>query len=351
VEWVSIAAYIARSSRRSPVITDFMAVRLDDQWSYRGYRAVTLENEHIRADVFPELGAKIYNLVHKRTAANLMWHHPRLELRGVPFGASYDDNFCGGWDELLPNDAPGLVGGQFLPDHGELWCQPWEYSTASSSAEVSVTLRRPCVSITTIAEKTITLRAGESQLRFHHSIRNVGPETVRFLWKLHPALVIEDGDGLDIPGTAGEIVDPSFGYVKGPARFEWPMAAGPDGQRVDFSTVRRENGTRDFVYVRNLSDGWCALRRRRLGIGFGLAFPKDIFTSVWVFMTFGGWRGLNTLVLEPCTAVPKDLNEAIRLGQCSVVAPGAALDCDIRGIVFDGTDVPRGFHDDGTIKR
>ena len=328
-----------------------MAAHLDDQWSYRGYRAVTLENDHIKADVFPELGAKIYNLVHKRTGANLLWHHPRLELRDVPLGASYDDNFCGGWDELFPNDAAGPVGGQSYPDHGELWCQPWEHSVERSTSEVTLHLRRPSVTTTTVVKKSITLRADESQLRFRHSIRNIGSATVQFLWKLHPALVIEAGDRLDIPGESGEIVDPKFGFVNGPSPFRWPVAAGPQGEPVDFSTVRSEDGTCDFVYVRNLRDGWCALRRTRLGVGLGLVFPKEVFSSVWVFMTFGGWRGLNTLVLEPCTAVPKDLNEAIRLGQCSRVEPGKALTCEIRGVVFDGVDPIRRIRPDGVVER
>ena len=328
-----------------------MDVRIDDQWTYRGYRAVVLENDLIRADIFPEVGAKVWNLVHKKTGANLLWHHPRIELRSAPLGASYDDNFCGGWDELFPNDAPGPVGDQTYPDHGELWCQPWEHSIESSASEVTVRLRRRGSATTTLVEKSITLRAGEPQLRFEHKIHNVGRKPMDFLWKLHPALVIEEGDRLDIPGESGEIVDPTFGHVTGPSPFPWPVAHDAKGKPVDFSVIRAENGTRDFVYVRKLRDGWSALRRTRLGVGFGLVFPKEIFTSVWVFMTFGGWRGLNTLVLEPCTAVPKNLNEAIRLRQCSHLEPGTDLSCEILGVVFDGVEPVRRIRPDGMVER
>ncbi len=43
---------------------------------------------------------------------------------------------------------------------------------------------------------------------------------------------------------------------------------------------------------------------------------------VWFFLTYGGWRGLYTAVIEPCTNMPKDLAEAARLGQSARLEPG-----------------------------
>ena len=44
------------------------------------------------------------------------------------FGASFDDNWSGGWDELLPNDLPRPApDGDMLPDHGEVWSQEAEW--------------------------------------------------------------------------------------------------------------------------------------------------------------------------------------------------------------------------------
>lgn len=327
-----------------------MPVRADDRWSYRGFRAVVLENEHIRADFFPELGAKLYNLIDKRSGENLLWHHPRVELRAAPLGASYDDNFCGGWDELFPNDAAGVVGDAFYPDHGELWTQPWEHETASDVQGVTLHMRRPAATTTTIVEKWVTLRADEACLRFRHRITNVGTRSLDFLWKLHPALVIEPGDRIDVPGRTGEVVDATFGLIREPRPFSWPIANTSTGP-VDFSVVRSMNGTRDFLYVRDLDAGWCALRRMRHDVGVALTFPKEIFSSVWLFMTFGGWRGLETVVLEPCTAVPKDLNEAIRLRQCSHLEPGERLECEVLATIFHDVTTFRGTGPDGSILR
>ena len=43
---------------------------------------------------------------------------------------------------------------------------------------------------------------------------------------------------------------------------------------------------------------------------------------VWLFLSYGGWRDIYTAVLEPCTNMPKDLADAVRLGQSARLTPG-----------------------------
>lgn len=323
-------------------------VRIDDRWSVRGLPVVTLENRQIRVVICPTLGARVLHFEHRASGIDMLWQNPRIEHRIVPIGASYDDNFAGGWDELFPNDLAGPVGDAIYPDHGELWCQPWDHTIEHADAEsVTLYLRRTGAVTTTTVEKWITLRTNESQLRFRHRITNHGPAALDFLWKLHPALTVDEGDRIDVPGATGELVDPSFGRVTTPPHFSWPLAPQANGQAIDMSVVPPIDGTRDFVYVRDLSDGWCALRRTQHGIGFGLTFPTSVFNSVWLFMTFGGWRGYATVVLEPCTTVPKDLNAAIRAGTARRLATGASLECEVHAILFEGNDPLTGFADDG----
>ena len=83
-----------------------MGLFVDTDWQYRGLQVVRIENEHIRVDVFPEVGAKIYNFVHKDSNRNLLWHNPRVPPARVAYGALFDDHWSGGWDELVPNDMP-----------------------------------------------------------------------------------------------------------------------------------------------------------------------------------------------------------------------------------------------------
>ena len=50
---------VARSRR------EVMAARVETEWTYRNLRVLRLENEFLRLDILPELGAKVYNLIHK----------------------------------------------------------------------------------------------------------------------------------------------------------------------------------------------------------------------------------------------------------------------------------------------
>ena len=322
--------------------------RIDDRWSLSDLPVVVLENRHLRVVICPALGARILHFEDRATGTDMLWHNPDVAHRPVSVGASYDDNFAGGWDELFPNDLEDAVGDVTYPDHGELWSQPWTASTmAAVEGEVTLHLSLAGTATTATVEKWLTLRAGESQLRMRHRITNTGARPLDFLWKLHPALAIDEGDTVDVPGQTCELVDPSFGRTAAPARFAWPHASQVDGSSIDLRVVPALDGTREFVYVRDLTDGWCALHRRKLGMGFGLVFPVEVFSSVWLFMTFGGWRGHSTVVLEPCTTVPKDLNEAIRAGSARRLAPGESLECTVRAILFVDQGPLTGFTEGG----
>jgi hypothetical protein len=42
-----------------------MAARVETGWGYLGLQVLRIENEHLRLDILPKLGAKVYNLIHR----------------------------------------------------------------------------------------------------------------------------------------------------------------------------------------------------------------------------------------------------------------------------------------------
>lgn len=115
-----------------------MGARVDTDWSYQGLQVVRLENENIRIDVLPQLGAKVWNIVHKPSNHNMLWHNPHVAPQLQPFGAHFDDVWSGGWDELVPNDVPTeVLFGDVLPDHGEVWSQPAEWDIVENEADIA----------------------------------------------------------------------------------------------------------------------------------------------------------------------------------------------------------------------
>ena len=82
---------------------------VDAYWHFHGLRAVILENEFLRVVVLPEAGARIVHLIYKPHDVNLLWNNPRVKPARLPFGVGYDNAWCGGWDELFPNNILTVV--------------------------------------------------------------------------------------------------------------------------------------------------------------------------------------------------------------------------------------------------
>ncbi len=330
-----------------------MSVRFDANWSYRGLQALVLENDQLRAVFLPELGAKLWSLTYKPVDREMLWQHPRIDPRPVPFGATYDDWFCGGWDELFPNDAPVTIAGENYPDHGEMWSMPFEWEVvASSREEVTIRLYRAGVVTATHMEKWVTLRDGEPQLRFRHRIQNDGPFPLDFIWKLHPALRITASSRIDLPARR-ILVDEGFRNRLGSdvAEFQWPMAQTANGQTIDMRQIPPpEVATCDFLYAVELDAGWCALTDAGQQVGFGLAFDPAVLSSVWIFASYRGWRGLYMTILEPCTGFPYRLDEAIARGRHSHLASGESLETDVTAVLYHGIDGVRNITRDGKVE-
>jgi hypothetical protein len=332
------------------------AVRLDTNWHFRGFQVIRLENALLRVDVVPELGGKIYSLIYKPFDRNLLWHNPRIELCKVPLGANYNNNYAGGWDELFPNDAPGDFQGESLPDHGELWCQAWDCAILEQSLEqVSIRLSRYGSVTQTLMEKTITLRRDEPVLRFHHRLTNFSNRELLFLWKLHPALAIGPDHRIDVPAKKVLLADlgPAFpdrfgGKVR---EYTWPTAFDPNGKECDLHVVLPpQSNVAEMHLCVELTDGWCALTDTKSKVGFGLNFPKDVFTTVWVLMLYGGWRGLYHVILEPCTAYPYDLREALQRGRLGHLGGGQTLEADVVAVAYSGKTSVSKIGADGSVE-
>ena len=84
----------------------------------------------------------------------------------------------------------------------------------------------------------------------------------------------------------------------------------------------RSSRAREFVYVRDLPQPWCGVEDERQGASIRMDFNASKLPFVWLFLSYGGWRNVYTAVLEPCSNLPKDLSEAVRLRQSARLEPG-----------------------------
>lgn len=287
---------------------------------------LTLESSALQVELDPDRGGNIHS-IRTPESSNWLFYDPTRAPTGPGQALAYDDVWCGGFEELFPNDAPCVFDGRTLPDHGELWNASL---AVVSTGERSVQLRRECTSVPATFEKHIRLDPRGPSLAIDYKVTNTGTVPLSFLFKLHPAMAIEPGDRILLPGGTVTPVDPAFGTNYGGGAASWPMVPDRAGGTLDLSRVpSRESRRQEFVYVKDIPAGWCGLERASSGERIVFTFPLSVFPYCWLFLTYGGWREYYTAVLEPCTNMPKDLNEARSAGQCAVLAPGAHLACTV----------------------
>jgi len=287
------------------------------------FDAIVLENGLLRAVVLPTLGGRVWELLDKARGRQWIWNRGPENLRAQPVGASYDDVWAGGWEELFPNDAPGRFEDRDLPDHGEWWATGWEVVELIDDPEPRVRLSAPMHVVRASCTKEFSLTADGATLVVRYRIRSHESRPFHFLFKQHLPVGLTPDCLLQLPGGIARCVDPAFGsHVTDPAEFSWPWTAGGT-HSVDLRRIPAPSSrAREFLYVRSLPAPWCGVDDLANRASLRMKFDATQLPYVWLFLTYGGWQDYYTAVLEPCTNCPKDLAEAVRLGQSARLEPG-----------------------------
>ena len=330
-----------------------MPCNITDQWIYRGMKTVILENDYIRATVLTDCGAKLFEFIYKPSNRDFMYHHPRVECRMPVFGVNVDNWWSGGMDDAIPTGHPCSYHGEEYPFLGEVWSLPWHYEIQKRSRdEVTLYLRRPLIISPLIIERWISLKRNEKILRFRHNITNVGYTEFQFIWGLHPGFTINPNCRIDLP--AGEMFVeesvPDDRLGKCGTLYQWPYAKDRTGKRVDMRKIPpADQGTMDFHYATDLKEGWLAITDSKHKEGVALIFPKDIFSCAWLWLVYGGWRGIYTAAVEAWTGYPAKLSDAVANGKYLQLLAGKNLQCETQLLVHTGYSEIKHISVDGKI--
>lgn len=297
---------------------------------------VRLESSWLTVSVSPDAGGKVWELVPRATGRNVLWQHPTRSFAGaggqaVGNGSVFEDVWTGGWDELFPNDSPCRLDGQLLPDHGEWWSRPWEHRRLDGARGLYLRLESETAPVR--AEKWIQLAPDRPVMRTTYRLQNRSARRVPFLWAQHPALAISPNHRIDLP-PCRLLPDRSQPGRQRPVpkEFRWPGPAGGPDLRVVVPPTDLLEG----YFATDLAEGWCALTDTVGRTGVGFAFAPDLFRSLWLWLSYGGWRGQYVALLEPSTGYPSALTEAMARGTCSWLEPGATMETEFVALCYDG---------------
>jgi hypothetical protein len=94
----------------------------------------------------------------------------------------------------------------------------------------------------------------------------------------------------------------------------------------------------DFLFLYDLDVGEIGWKSASRGLEFSYHFDVNVFPYAWYFASYGGFDGHYTAILEPCTTMPLSVNEAAKLGQCSVLEAGERI--ETRVTIYAGPAEP-----------
>lgn len=304
---------------------------------------VTLQNDHVRLDVWPERGGKIVQIFDKKSNISFLKESNVIEdrIRAPKPKASFLPPYAAGFDECFPTVAPCTIevnGTEVdLPDHGELWTQCWEYSQQDNT----VCLKTEGRAINYRFVKKIELL--ENSIIIKYKLENQSSFSFPYLWSAHPLLQAEEGDKLLLPNEVQEVflnwaTDESMGVFED--RLSWPCLK--KNGTIDYSVIQGpELRNAIKVFSNSLTQGRAGLYRKKANRSLIFSFDTERIPFLGIWLCYGGWpesksRGDYTVALEPCSGRPDALADAIKRGDHKTIASHEIQKWELQISIIDG---------------
>lgn len=338
------------------------------EYVYRGLRTVSLENELLRVTLLADKGSDILEFLYKPLDVDFMWRSPNGVRNPAGFiptshhaSSAFLDYYAGGWQDCFPTGGqPCTYGGLPFGAHGEIPTIPWNYRILEDSPErVALqfwvrTYRTPF-----LVEKQISLERGRSVLHFQERIVNEGRVRMELMWGQHPAFgppFLDDSCIIDLAGARVHCrqLTPQTRFIEG--AHEWPHVPGKDGSLIDLRSIPEADvNSSDTIFLTDLPAGWYALTNRRQKVGFGMAWPLEVFPALWFWQVYGDRHGgpfygrTYNIALEPFSSSETTIVDAIAAGEAHVLEPGASLEASFVAVAYAGIDRVNHITPDGEV--
>jgi hypothetical protein len=233
---------------------------------YRGRRAASIENAHLRVTVLQE-GGHVAEIFDKAAGVNPLWTPPWPTIEPSEYGPTSVDTYGSGSDARLlagimghnlcldifgpPTDEEARAG---LTAHGEGSVVPYELTP--SGDELAARARFPIAGLE--FERHIFLHGRE--LRLCETLKNVTNSDREIGWTQHVTLgppFLERGKTeFRVSATRSKVFETPFGaddYLECGAEFDWPMSPAMNGRPVDLRVF--SDRERSSAYTAHLMNG------------------------------------------------------------------------------------------------
>lgn len=327
---------------------------------YKDVNAVVLENDALRVTLTPEFGARTASIFYKPGKRELLWQNPAPKHARPSYAAGYEQGEFAGFDEMFPSISrcfyeDGPWAGSEMPDHGEVWSLPWEYSIESSGPAAEFTVhgvRFPYrlskrVSLTVeplagIAEKTgIPHRPGGGKggnnvncavFRSEYTAANVSGYDFDYIWAAHPLFNTHPGMEIVVPDGMDRIINAVPGTTLGPYGRELPF---PGDGTLSFVPEKNDTGYQKYYFAEKVTEGWCLLKSPEWNLTIALAYPEDPVSFLGMWVNEGGFAGQYNIAPEPATAGMDRVDFSKMWGMNSTLPGGESVSWYLDIIVYE----------------
>jgi hypothetical protein len=343
--------------------------RITDDLTYKGIKTLFMENELIRIGILLDKGADIFQLIDKQSDTDFLWKSPNGITTPSKYretiasdSGSFLDHYHGGWQDIFPGGGPANYKGAEIGLHGEITQLGWEYTIIEDTEEsIKIEFTVDCIRTPFRIEKTIEIKRNNPSIFIVETITNLSEESLEFMWGHHPAIgapFLKEGVKLIVPAEKGEVHSPKFmesGIFNPGQQFDWPMINTGE-TLIDLSTVGAENaGYGDLIYLKDLKAGWYAILDQEKKLGFGLAWPKEIFSCIWFWFVYGQspgypwWNRIYCLSLEPWSSATNSLTKAIEQNTTLKIKGGESITIPLTAVVIKNADEINNIKINGTV--
>jgi len=221
-----------------------------------------------------------------------------------------------------------------LPYVGELWSLPWRWQVAPGST-AAIDLSVETVVLPARMNLRIELDDDGPSFTMRYRLEHLGYRPFRYIWGLHPCLALDEQTSFAIPASSATVrQSPGEGVGAVGQSYEWPsLPIAGQTQAVD--RVQPPDQCVYGLHELALDDGWFEITRAG-GTRMRVEFDHERFRVLYLWMVYGGWRGIFHAVLEPWTGGGLTLAEAIEAGTAPSLEPGDIAETDVRVEVSPG---------------
>lgn len=272
--------------------------------TYKDVDAAILENDKLKVALLPEIGSKIASIVYKPLNYETLWQNPGKKYKKTNYGDSFPAGEFSGFDEMFPSisrcfyENPPFAGVE-IPDHGEVWSIPWQYSIKNGC----IVLEVKGVRLPYKLRKAVSLE--DNRIHIEYQAINLSKFDWDFIWAAHPLFNASNGMEFIVPSGMDKIVNAVPGkrlsdYGK---TYDFPVAQLADG-KFNLAVVpgKNDEGFQKYYFLGKVTQGWCILYDPAEKLNIGLSFPKEQVPYLGMWLNEGGWDGQYNIAPEPATA-------------------------------------------------